>query len=96
MSNAPEGRLARSVSWQTLNVGFQVLFQLAFIKALALFLTHTHNTHQKLEDGWCNHAATAINQSINHFISHHKVEDSRRNHVPQPLGQLQIDACPQA
>ncbi len=39
MSNAPEGRLARSVSWQTLNVGFQVLFQLAFIKALSIFLT---------------------------------------------------------
>ena len=39
MSEAPEGRLARSVSWQTLNVGFQVLFQLAFIKALAIFLT---------------------------------------------------------
>jgi PST family polysaccharide transporter len=39
MSHAPEGRLARSVSWQTLNVGFQVLFQLAFIKALSIFLT---------------------------------------------------------
>lgn len=39
MSEAPEGRLARSVSWQTLNVGFQVLFQLAFIKALSIFLT---------------------------------------------------------
>ncbi len=39
MSDAPEGRLARSVSWQTLNVGFQVLFQLAFIKALSIFLT---------------------------------------------------------
>ena len=39
MSEAQEGRLARSVSWQTLNVGFQVLFQLAFIKALAFFLS---------------------------------------------------------
>ena len=39
MSNREEGQLARSVRWQTLNVGFQVLFQLAFIKALALFLT---------------------------------------------------------
>lgn len=39
MSDAPEGRLAQSVQWQTLNVGFQVLFQLAFIKALSIFLT---------------------------------------------------------
>ncbi len=39
MSTAQEGRLARSVSWQTLNVGFQVLFQLAFIKALSIFLS---------------------------------------------------------
>lgn len=39
MSEAPEGRLAQSVRWQTLNVGFQVLFQLAFIKALSIFLT---------------------------------------------------------
>ena len=39
MSTTEEGRLARSISWQTLNVGFQVLFQLAFIKALSIFLT---------------------------------------------------------
>ena len=39
MSDAPEGRLAQSVRWQTLNVGFQVLFQLAFIKALSIFLS---------------------------------------------------------
>ncbi|MDA9863504.1 oligosaccharide flippase family protein [Flavobacteriales bacterium] len=39
MSDAPEGRLAQSVQWQTLNVGFQVLFQLAFIKALSIFLS---------------------------------------------------------
>jgi O-antigen/teichoic acid export membrane protein len=39
MNDAPEGRLAKSVRWQTINVGFQVLFQLAFIKALSIFLT---------------------------------------------------------
>jgi PST family polysaccharide transporter len=41
MNNREEGRLARSVRWQTLNVGFQVLFQLAFIKVLAIFLTES-------------------------------------------------------
>lgn len=39
MSQAPEGRFSRSVQWQTLNVGVQVIIQLAFIRYLGGILS---------------------------------------------------------
>ncbi len=39
MSQGQDGTFSRSVQWQTLNVGVQILIQLAFVRVLGEFLT---------------------------------------------------------
>ena len=41
MSQGQDGTFSRSVQWQTLNVGVQILIQLAFVRVLGEFLTES-------------------------------------------------------